>query len=327
MTNTADGDFYNDIWYSRYFVRVSYDGLLNWFPGGLFQANCDIDVSYFPYDQQVCHFDFENYVYSVERVKLTYTDDASDNFLKFFANDNGLWDVRDSKIVRYDKDYGFENPYPVISFYLKMQRKHLYYATNIIFLSFIIATLVLASFKLPAESGEKVSFSVTLLLSFAVYMVVIIDFLPETSKSVPLITTYLMCFCILTGITVLQSVFVLFCFHHHGEHRAPRWVSWFFLVFLSKAFCNTRVQNTVYHFNGGDEAEAKSGTSAPAKSETEKVITIREWQDISRLIDSLTFWIFLVLSVLIVVVAHVFVPYGALERNLEEQIQKDLNLF
>ena len=34
-------------------VLVSYNGLVHWEPGGVFTTTCDIDITYFPFDNQV----------------------------------------------------------------------------------------------------------------------------------------------------------------------------------------------------------------------------------------------------------------------------------
>ena len=43
------------------------------------------------------------------------------------------------------------------------------------------------SFLLPAESGEKVSLTITVLLSLAVYMLIIAEMLPPASNNFPII--------------------------------------------------------------------------------------------------------------------------------------------
>jgi hypothetical protein len=344
LTNTARGDFYNELFYSQFYVEIYSDGTVNWFPAGLFSADCDLDIKYFPYDQQVCHFTFENWVYPISRVNLSHIFDTKTNYMRYFSNNNGLWYVQDSMVTHMLKDYGFGYPYPIVFYFFKLQRKNLFYGTNIIFLTTILAILVLATFKLPAESGEKVSFAVSLLLSFAVYLVIIVDFLPETSTTVPLMSIYLMCFCILTAISVVQSVFALWCYHHIGEGRAPRWVSWFFLGCLSRVFCNSRVQNTIYEYrakldlrdnvfavdDGSSNVQQEnrqrniSGMFSRSISVTERTMIINEWQDISRLIDSFGFWLFLVSFILIVLVVIISIPYGGNFVDLEEHIRQQI---
>lgn len=60
-------------------------------------------------------------------------------------------------------------------------------SVNIIHILVIIDNFVLAGFLLPPESGEKVSLEVTVLLSQAVFLLVISDFLPPSADNFPII--------------------------------------------------------------------------------------------------------------------------------------------
>ena len=58
---------------------------------------------------------------------------------------------------------------------------------NIIIPSGILSVLVILVFLLPPDSGEKMSMGVTLLLSYFVFILMISEDVPNTSKAVPLI--------------------------------------------------------------------------------------------------------------------------------------------
>ena len=45
-------------------------------------------------------------------------------------------------------------------------------------------------FRVPPESGEKISLAVTVLLAITVYMMVVMDNVPENSTVVPLLRMY-----------------------------------------------------------------------------------------------------------------------------------------
>ena len=69
--------------------------------------------------------------------------------------------------------------------------------------------LTILVFYLPAESGEKCGLGITIMLSFAVFMLSVIQKLPDTSESFPLISIYLTVVMSMTAVTVCISVFVL----------------------------------------------------------------------------------------------------------------------
>jgi hypothetical protein len=58
---------------------------------------------------------------------------------------------------------------------------------NVVAPSIMLSLLVLMVFRLPPESGEKMSLGVTLLLSYSVFLLMVSDNVPNTSQAVPLI--------------------------------------------------------------------------------------------------------------------------------------------
>ena len=71
--------------------------------------------------------------------------------------------------------------------HVHFRRKPLYYIVNIIFPSGMLSVLVVLLFWLPADSGEKISLGVTIVLAFSVLLLMIADNVPKTSVAVPVI--------------------------------------------------------------------------------------------------------------------------------------------
>ena len=51
----------------------------------------------------------------------------------------------------------------------------------------MLSTLQLFTFLVPAPAGEKISLSITVLLSFVVFLMMVSETMPQTSTSVPLL--------------------------------------------------------------------------------------------------------------------------------------------
>ncbi len=64
---------------------------------------------------------------------------------------------------------------------------------------------------------------VTILLSFAVFFLLLEDKMPETSDAVPLIGKYFACTIVEASLAVFAACMVL-CFHHHEPTDIPRWM-------------------------------------------------------------------------------------------------------
>ena len=70
---------------------------------------------------------------------------------------------------------------------LQLKRRPLFYMLNLMFPCCLISTVAILSFLLPPESGEKVSLCITVLLSLAVFLLVVSESMPPTSETFPYI--------------------------------------------------------------------------------------------------------------------------------------------
>lgn len=48
---------------------LNYTGRIQWRPPASFKSNCDIDVRYFPFDNQTCTLEFGSWTYNTNEVK------------------------------------------------------------------------------------------------------------------------------------------------------------------------------------------------------------------------------------------------------------------
>ncbi len=69
-------------------------------------------------------------------------------------------------------------------------RMSLFYVFNLILPCILLLMIGSLSFCLPPESGERVSLSVTILLAMMVFIMVLMEQMPPTSKVVPLMGKY-----------------------------------------------------------------------------------------------------------------------------------------
>jgi hypothetical protein len=101
---------------------------------------------------------------------------------------NGVWDL-DSTTVTYEDTYLTDGviPYPKVDFLMYLSRKPAYYVLNMVVPSILIIIVTLGVFWLPAESGEKVSLGITVLLAFSVYQIILADAIPVNSDYTPVL--------------------------------------------------------------------------------------------------------------------------------------------
>ena len=69
-----------------------------------------------------------------------------------------------------------------------MTRKPRFYVINVMLPSFFLVLVSLMVFWTTPDSGEKISLSVTVLLAFAVFQVVIMESTPANSDHTPMLS-------------------------------------------------------------------------------------------------------------------------------------------
>ncbi|GFS18752.1 neuronal acetylcholine receptor subunit alpha-7 [Elysia marginata] len=112
----------------------------------------------------------------------------------------------------------------LIVFYLKLKRKPQYYVTTILLPVIVTSLLCGMVFLLPAESGEKVGYSLTVLLTYSVIITLVASYMPPTSKHTSVLSVYNTIILFIGGICVLLTVFVLYCYHQPEDEEPPSWL-------------------------------------------------------------------------------------------------------
>ncbi len=61
-------NFYDDSFTSDFRVHLEYDGTVVWVFGGNFATTCNLDLTFFPFDRQLCTLTIENWAYPKDQV-------------------------------------------------------------------------------------------------------------------------------------------------------------------------------------------------------------------------------------------------------------------
>ncbi|XP_030630769.1 neuronal acetylcholine receptor subunit alpha-7 [Chanos chanos] len=201
-------------------VLVNSSGSCQYLPPGIFKSTCYIDVRWFPFDVQRCDLKFGSWTYGGWSLDLQMMEADITGYIA-----NGEWDLVEVPGRRNEKFYDCcPEPYPDVTFTVVMRRRTLYYGLNLLIPCVLISTLALLVFLLPADSGEKISLGITVLLSLTVFMLLVAEIMPATSDSVPLIAQYFATTMVIVGLSVIATVLVL-QYHHHDPDgsKMPKW--------------------------------------------------------------------------------------------------------
>ncbi|XP_062332537.1 neuronal acetylcholine receptor subunit alpha-7-like isoform X1 [Osmerus eperlanus] len=202
-------------------VLVNASGYCQYIPPGILKSTCYIDVRWFPFDVQKCDLKFGSWTHNGWLLDLQMLDVDISTYIP-----NGEWDLVGVPAKRNELYYDCcKEPYPDVTFTVTMRRRTLYYGLNLLIPCVLISGLALLVFLLPADSGEKISLGITVLLSLTVFMLLVAEIMPATSDSVPLIAQYFASTMMIVGMSVVVTVIVL-QFHHHDPRggKMPKWV-------------------------------------------------------------------------------------------------------
>ncbi|XP_060074960.1 neuronal acetylcholine receptor subunit beta-3-like [Ylistrum balloti] len=267
-------------------AMISADGTIHWFPSDSFVVNCEVDITYYPFDTQSCSLLFELWDAPPSEVMLVTSILPIDT--KFFE-ENVEWELLTPEILDSQSDYEKINAFVNYIFYL--QRRPKFVTITIIAPVILLAFLNVCVFLIPLSSGEKNSFCVTVYLSYAVFLGVITAELPHNSKNVSYLTMYLLALLIFSVTIVLITVIQVRLFIEYGDTPVPACIS---RVFGSCTPCTPRERSKISHLdsNSSDDMNENRTEILDEINERDSQVCVK---DIMPRLDVPMFFLFLVI--------------------------------
>lgn len=114
-------------------ANIMSDGLVVFVPAMIIKTICKMDVTWFPFDSQSCHFQFGSWTYSEREFDLQIVTNMSDptDVSEYVAN--GEWKLVAFTVSRINRKYDCcEDRYPSVLFKIEIKREILYYWFNLI---------------------------------------------------------------------------------------------------------------------------------------------------------------------------------------------------
>lgn len=275
-------------------AEVEHDGLVLWKPFHVFNSRCKLDSTYFPFEKQSCDIDFVAWAFDESEVYLAVgtdgvnTEDATDS--------NGQWELVSSSIVSFS-DEGVSQ----IRATLVIKRKPLFFIINIILPIVLLSILNIFTFQIPADIGERMGYTVTVWLSFAVFLTIISASLPQSSDTIPVLSIYIIIQLSIGTFSVLLSAWL-----SRIVGRADDIPVYLLLkkVALMKrrlqcACSNGKVDNIVKHCkidqNGDEHFNAKNETDSTKREKSDE--SNIDWKEGVAALDFTCFWIFIIVLI------------------------------
>merc|ERR1719331_997991 len=136
-------------------VVVTSDGTCTYIPPGIFKSSCQIDITWFPFDDQDCNLKFGSWTYNGFNLDFQAAGEEGDTGTYI---SNGEWELIGLPAKRNEVVYECcPEPYLDITFTINIRRRTLYYFSNLIVPCLLISSMAILGFTLPPDSGEKLS--------------------------------------------------------------------------------------------------------------------------------------------------------------------------
>lgn len=158
------------------------DGYAIFVTFGYYGVTCESDVTYYPFDEHKCTIMILSPGFQGE---LT----LSSNYGIYLdsAMPNGEWAIKPNSAVATKRIVTFQllgvtTKQDQVEFTIVISREYLFPFLNIMLPVILLSLVHLLVFLLPVDSGERTSFSYTLLLTLVVFMTMISERLPPTNN-------------------------------------------------------------------------------------------------------------------------------------------------
>lgn len=238
LYNSADSVFSGGLQKYKTRVILVNDGRNAWYSPASFRSTCNIDVTYFPFDEQKCFMKFGSWTFVVTDLDIDAetTPTFSDKYVK-----SAEWDlIRASKRRNVQFYECCSIPFADVTIEMVIRRKPLFYVFNLITPCMIMLSMILLGFFLPPESGERITLSITVLLAMAVFLQLVAETLPRNSETIPLLGKFYITIMAEISMSLMSTCWVL-NIHHRNSGRSivkiPSWIETYVLGWLASALC------------------------------------------------------------------------------------------
>ena len=199
-------------------VIYVFTGLAIWHPRDIFEISCPVDVRYYPFDTQSCLLYFISDVHLSKELQFFAT---SDKVLKSYYFINGEWELVDTQASVNDTGLS------MLIAELVLKRRPVFVFVNVVLPMFVIGFLNPFVFALPSDSGERISYAVTILLSLAVFLTIVSSNIPRTSTPMSIMSYCIGGQIVLSCAILIATIFNLQLFHKGVNDPVPSWLTCF----------------------------------------------------------------------------------------------------
>ncbi|XP_071116515.1 acetylcholine receptor subunit alpha-type acr-16-like [Haliotis cracherodii] len=290
------------------FIRSS--GLVTWEPGMVSETSCKIDTRKYPFDTQTCSFEFLPWMTTSKFLNTT----VSSNKIRMSGfMPHGEFTIAGSSVAlaRFPTTFS-DDDLVGISFSIVLSRRPAFYWMIMVFPMVTFPLLSPISFLVPVECGEKITLSITVLLSYLVFIGSLNDAMPKLSDTVSLMVIYAS---LQTTVSILIVVAngIIIC-----VHKLPSDFQVTFPKFPKMSQMLVAIGEQKKYLAKGESLQSVTGSSVvlcPDDQKTDGAFEVEKnavsrsdnWILFARRLDKICFSCFLCLTILVSVIFGILI--------------------
>ncbi|XP_007535414.1 5-hydroxytryptamine receptor 3A [Erinaceus europaeus] len=200
---------------------------------------CSLDIYNFPFDVQNCTLTFTSWLHTIQDINISLwrPPEKVESDKSIFMN-QGEWELLG--VLPQFQEFSIESSscYAEMKFHVVIRRRPLFYAVSLLLPSIFLMVMDIVGFYLPPDSGERVSFKITLLLGYSVFLIIVSDTLPATAIGTPLIGVYFVVCMALLVISLAETILIVRLVHKQDLQKpVPAWLRYLVLDRIALLLC------------------------------------------------------------------------------------------
>ena len=297
----------------RSIAWAAYDGHVYYAIGGVLGTSCDPDISHFPFDVHECYLQFvphQNIFFAGKMINSSIFQIAEPEVGLSEIDEDGKWDYHALKpcVVNIENRQLFAATFPIV-----IKRRWAFVFVNIIVPLLLLGYLNVMVYLIPLEAGERISFAITVLLSYTVFMIVMVGKTPDTSHPMPMLSFFLIFKLICSALISVSVIIISHFFHHDGSATPPKMYQKIArdIEDIQMTVCCERTKNegeenmnikSLGHELIVEDNNETHVISTPLHTANDNRVSQRDWKTVCRAIDKVLLVIFLFITMIETVV-------------------------
>ncbi|KAH8868530.1 Neuronal acetylcholine receptor subunit alpha-3 [Schistosoma japonicum] len=240
---------------------VDNTGNILWIQQALFRSTCQVEITYFPFDSQVCMLEFGSMAYDKTQLDLEWwIPDGSDtpmpyvDFSDYVPANDWFTDGEAERHIKHEdrvhqlrsvKRYRVrehligsrkhERYFPVLRYLIRIYRNPSFHLFILIVPCLLLSLLSLVVFWLPPDSAAKMMLGINIFVGFFVLLLLLAKSIPSAIKNFPIIGIFFCLNMVMVTLSIFMATWVVNLFYKGNDGQpVPFWIRRFIIDGLGR---------------------------------------------------------------------------------------------